>query len=103
MEVEPVEKDYSLFYTVFATILVMMLSLGFWLGRATKRVKEKTKVEQRTIGTMTESTNPCVGPFARRVFTFRNGARFHIDGQCETIQRSVLVNKWTVCGVCGLT
>ena len=43
-EVEPVEKEYSLFDTVFVTILVMMLSLGFWLGRATKRVKETRKL-----------------------------------------------------------
>ena len=84
-EVEPVEKDYSLFYTVFVTILVMMLSLGFWLGRATKRVEETKEVEQRTMGTMTDSTNPFVGPFARRIFTCRNGARFHIDGECKTI------------------
>ena len=102
-EVELVEKDYSLFYTVFVTIMVMMVSFVFWLGRATKQVKLTKKIEQRTIGTMTESTNPFVGPFARRVFTCRNGARFHIDGQCRTIQRSVQVNEWTVCGVCGWT
>ena len=33
-EVELVEKDCSLFCTVFVTIMVMMLSLGFWLGRS---------------------------------------------------------------------
>ncbi len=79
-EVEPVEKDDSLFYTVFVTILVMMLSLGVWLGRAKKRVKKTKKIEQRTIGTMTESTGSFVGPWARRVFACRSGARFHVDG-----------------------